>query len=297
MIHFLSLVSIFFFLSFSAKAQHAKVQWASYVVDFSSEYSSLRNPFQRKAMQALGKPNKLPAYGLTACAWSPNQKNSTTNEWLELGFGNPIAIRQVAIAENYNAGAISEIWAYDIKGGAHLLYKNQKPNFSLEKGRILRIILKKKTHYKVNSIKIILKTQNFKDWYQIDAVGISAFSKPIKAQINVAKGMQFAKIEKLSQAINSDYDEILPVISPDGKTLFFDRKNHPKNTLSEVSKTPNDDIWFSEFDGKNWSSAQRFSEPLNNGSHNFVCSVSPDGQTVLLGNIYKKMVIFRAVYQ
>lgn len=287
-IYFLSLISLFTCFSYSLKAQHSKVQWASYVVDFSSEYSSLRNPFQRKAMQALGKPNKLPAYGLSACAWSASHKNSKKDEWLELGFQNPIAIRQVAIAENYNVGAISEIWAYDTTGNKHLLYKKQKVNSMTQKSRMFRVILEKKTAYKVNSIKVILKMQDFKDWYQIDAIGISTYSKPIKAQINLAKGMAFTKIEKLSSSINSDYDEILPVISPDGKTLFFDRKNHPQNAISKVSKIPNDDIWFSEFDGKKWSSAQRFSEPLNNGNHNFVCSVSPDGQTVLLGNVYKK---------
>jgi outer membrane protein OmpA-like peptidoglycan-associated protein len=287
-IHLLSLVYLSTFFSLSLKAQHSKIQWASYVVDFSSEYSSLRNPFQRKAMQALGKPNKLPAYGLTACAWSASEKNSEDDEWLELGFEHPMAIRQVAIAENYNAGAISEIWAYDTKGIKHLLAKNETLIPLKQKGRMFRVILERKTTYKVNSIRIVLKTDAVNGWNQIDAIGISSYSKPIKAKINLAKGMAFAEIEKLSQTINSEYDEILPIISPDGKTLFFDRKNHPQNTPSIVSEVPNDDIWFSQFDGANWSVAQRLPKPLNNGSHNFVCSVSPDGQTVLLGNVYQK---------
>jgi len=38
------------------------------------------------------------------------------------------------------------------------------------------------------------------------------------------------KVENLGNAVNSEYNEINPVISPDGKTLFFGRVSHPQNT-------------------------------------------------------------------
>jgi outer membrane protein OmpA-like peptidoglycan-associated protein len=84
----------------------------------------------------------------------------------------------------------------------------------------------------------------------------------------------------LGPQINSPYDEVLPVISPDGKTLYFDRTNHPANAGK-------DDIWYSTLrsDGK-WNEAKNIGSPLNNSDNNFVCSVTPDGNTLLLGNIY-----------
>src|SRR5436853_4418851 len=46
------------------------------------------------------------------------------------------------------------------------------------------------------------------------------------------------KKENLGGNINSEYEEIGPVITQDGKTLFLDRTNHPDNTEG----TKNDDI-------------------------------------------------------
>jgi outer membrane protein OmpA-like peptidoglycan-associated protein len=89
----------------------------------------------------------------------------------------------------------------------------------------------------------------------------------------------------LGQQVNSVYDDINPVLSPDGKTLFFVRVNHPENTFGEYDS---EDIWFSELqpDGA-WSSAQRI-DNLNIGRYNAVMSVSSDGNTLLLNGVYNK---------
>ena len=34
----------------------------------------------------------------------------------------------------------------------------------------------------------------------------------------------------LGPAVNSEYNELRPLISPDGKTLYFIREGHPQNT-------------------------------------------------------------------
>jgi OmpA-OmpF porin, OOP family len=76
------------------------------------------------------------------------------------------------------------------------------------------------------------------------------------------------------------YDEVLPIIAPNGRTLFFVRPNHPLNLGKE-------DIWTSlrQPDGT-WSKARNMGPPLNNADNNYVCSVTPDGNTLLLGNVY-----------
>ncbi|MFN3939733.1 MAG: OmpA family protein, partial [Chitinophagales bacterium] len=87
--------------------------------------------------------------------------------------------------------------------------------------------------------------------------------------------------------INSEYDEVTPVIAPDGKTLYFDRKHHPLNT----GTAKNDDIWYSELDYKfEWQPAKNMGAPLNNANHNFLCSISSDGNKILLGNNYGETV-------
>ncbi len=100
----------------------------------------------------------------------------------------------------------------------------------------------------------------------------------------IEKTSQEIVIEKLPDAINTSYNELMPVISADGKTLFFDRQLHPENTAGEVQ---NDDIWFAEMNETHvWKPAQRLPKPLNNENNNYVCSVSPDGNSMLVANHY-----------
>jgi len=92
--------------------------------------------------------------------------------------------------------------------------------------------------------------------------------------------------ENLGPNINSKYEELLPVISPDGNTLYFVRNFHPDN-IGYVEGVENQDIWFSELQGDgSWSPAQNMGTPINSVGHNFVSSCMPDGNTLLLGNVY-----------
>jgi outer membrane protein OmpA-like peptidoglycan-associated protein len=89
--------------------------------------------------------------------------------------------------------------------------------------------------------------------------------------------------ENLGRGVNTKYSEHWPVISPDGKTLYFLRDGDPNNFgLSG-------DIWYSEIqsDGK-WSNAVHMSKPLNSIDGGSVCSVTPDGNTLLLLGLYRK---------
>ncbi len=45
----------------------------------------------------------------------------------------------------------------------------------------------------------------------------------------------------LGSNVNSAYPEINPIISLDGKTIYFTRVNHPDNT---VGKIKSQDVWF-----------------------------------------------------
>ncbi|MHA8067620.1 OmpA family protein [Aquirufa sp. ROCK2-A2] len=95
--------------------------------------------------------------------------------------------------------------------------------------------------------------------------------------------------ENLGTAVNSIYSELNPVMAPDGKTLYFGRKNHPQNkfgALGTETVAGSQDIWFSELMGGVWSSAKRMSDILNRDQYNTILSISPDGQTILVKGAY-----------
>lgn len=91
--------------------------------------------------------------------------------------------------------------------------------------------------------------------------------------------------KNLGPSVNSSYDEINPVLTPDGKTLFFVRANHPENTFGEADS---EDIWYSnKITDSTWSQAVRLPD-LNIGRYNAVLSLSADGNAMLLNGIYSR---------
>jgi OmpA-OmpF porin, OOP family len=97
------------------------------------------------------------------------------------------------------------------------------------------------------------------------------------------------KPESIGSAVNTEYSELNPVMSPDGKTLYFGRKNHPQNKFGMAGTEQiagSQDIWYSESLMGAWTTARRMSESLNRDQYNTIYSVSPDGQTILVKGAY-----------
>ena len=277
------LILSIFLLSFQSYAQ--KTFWASRVIAFSSEYSDANTTKENRAIQALGKPNMLPQFGKSVCAWQPQTQDNPLEEFLIVGFDTLMSIRQVAVAQNFGQGSIVKVEAFDEFDNLKPLWIN-KNSPTADVGKMLNIILPKLTNFRARGIKIVLNTSLVKDWNQIDAIGISQSELPIKATINVAKNLPAEIVkENLGTNVNSAYREIAPVISPDGKTLYYTRWKHPEN----LGTAKNQDVWFSEIqkDGK-WGLAKPIGQPINNTEHNAICAISPDGKTILLNNIYLK---------
>jgi len=269
------------FVCFNSSAQ--VVQWASKVIQFSSELT----PGQYSAQQALGKPNVLPAGGKSPNAWVPDKPNR--KEFLKLGYNNPMNIRQIAIAESYNPSALIRILAYDESDTEHLVY-SLNPSAIPLKGRMLNVFIEP-TAYTVIAIKLEFDGAAVPDYFGIDAVAITDSNYPIIADIPLAAYLAAGiVIEQLDENVNSEYSEYNPLLSPDGKTLYFSRKNHPENMGGEKDK---EDIWFSELDenGK-WMLAKNMGSQFNNSFPNFANTISttPDGKSVImvLGNKYVK---------
>ena len=279
----------FFFFASPIRAQH--VEWASEVLGYSSQKAPYGSP-QYSAEQVLGKPNKCPATGDSPCAWLPasDPDQGTQEEWIKVGYTNPMKIQQVAIAENYYPGAIEKIILFDDNDRKRDSAVYQ-PHFDGIEAKVFTWRFMPRTMYEVSAVEIVLQPGLVQGPNEIDAIGISDLTTPIQAEINVAPNVNVGPRENLGPNINSVYDEVLPVISPDGKTLYVDRKNHPQNFRRPgvpQDENNNDNIWYSVQDSDgDWQPLKNIGPMLNNGYGSFVASVTPDGNTLLLGGTYE----------
>ncbi len=91
-------------------------------------------------------------------------------------------------------------------------------------------------------------------------------------------------LENLGSSVNSPYDEQNPLLSPDGKVLFFTRSKHPENVGGKEDLA---DIWYCTMnvDGS-WTPAINLGRPLNDRFPNAVIGFSPDGRYMYLRNYY-----------
>ncbi len=95
------------------------------------------------------------------------------------------------------------------------------------------------------------------------------------------------EIENLGTNVNSQYHELAPVISADGKTLYFVRAGHPQNTRYKKRDPDVKDIWYSKLDENGeWGPAIHEVGLLNTRYSNSVFWVSPDGNRMLIMGTY-----------
>lgn len=115
--------------------------------------------------------------------------------------------------------------------------------------------------------------------------------------VTLGSAQQFSaryELVRMSADVNTKlYDETAPVISTDGKKLYFFVYNHPENTYG---KSGSQDIWFSNLDDKGvWSKAKRLGSPFNENRYNEVFNVLPDGSLFVRGGRSKNSKGFSIV--
>lgn len=132
-------------------------------------------------------------------------------------------------------------------------------------------------------------------------------------------------VEKLDSTINTkEFDEVTPIVTHDGGTLFFTRVGssdfnktiwidgkdvsddykyndylkHLRDIYSEISGKPvagnpeksdfNQDIWYAESHESTFDHLVHPPSPLNNALPNSICSLTPDGDTYVVVNQFSK---------
>lgn len=270
-------LSLFFVISFAQN-----VEWAAKVEGVSSEFVWKAAPGSYTAQTVLGEPSCF-VYGKgVGIAWAPSKQKSDVPEYLHVSFANAIQVRQIIVNELQNSGSLTHITLFDTEGVAHVGYDDPQPKPSPDGLFIYMIPL---TPYKVVGLKVEFNTNLVNGFINIDAIGVSSSDTPYKHKLNEVPASLFeSDAERLSDNVNTTASELLPVISPDGSTLYFTRQNHPGNLGSDKSKQ---DIWVSARDSVGgFMTAVNLGEPINNANNNSLCSVTPDGQTALLLNVY-----------
>src|SRR6187549_3042396 len=85
----------------------------------------------------------------------------------------------------------------------------------------------------------------------------------------------------MGKTVNTFHHEAAPIVSPDGKTLYFFVQNHPQNTYG---KDDSQDIWMSKKDDNGvWGAPQHLTNPFNNSHSNQVFTILPDGSLFIKG--------------
>jgi len=85
--------------------------------------------------------------------------------------------------------------------------------------------------------------------------------------------------ENLGSSVNSQFDEVSPKITSDGRFLYFGRKHSPENVGGIKDK---EDIWESRTpDGVKWSKSTNLGVPINTPTTNNLVSVSTDNNSFL----------------
>jgi hypothetical protein len=101
-------------------------------------------------------------------------------------------------------------------------------------------------------------------------------------RVAVGQAWVFSSPEKLPVNVNSEYEEGMPLLSPDGRTMYFTRFLSPENVGGKFTGA---DIWVSQYDVTTfqWGRA-RNQEALNNRGNNVVTGISSNGQTLYFLN-------------
>ena len=250
------------------------IYWATKVVKASPSFSKKKY----LAAEILGEPNCLPQGGDLATAWSPTEKKGEQS--ITVAFDKITSAKQILIIESFNPGSINKVYALDSKNKEQLV-KTFEPEVISEPTRILSIVLTEAMEIKAIKIVVNPKIDTAKNC--IDAIGISSDTIAFKPKINLPKDLSLNKKSvKLPDNINSKLDELGPLVLADGNTMYFSRATYSSNLDDNTeqmwsSEKPKDSTWRKPF---------LLPYPINNGAFSFVSSITPDGNTVLLGGSF-----------
>lgn len=99
----------------------------------------------------------------------------------------------------------------------------------------------------------------------------------------MAQSLDFGTPEKLTNNINSEYEESMPLLSSDGTTLYFTRFMSPDNSGGQYAGT---DVWSSRYDVTTftWGWADNKRLTINTQATNALIGMNPKGDVMYFQN-------------
>lgn len=147
-------------------------QYATSVIDFSSQYSST----SWSANRALGKENVYPIYGDRVNAWASSTADEK-REHLVLAFDTLQTVRTVEVYETWYPGAIDSLFIRNAETKKWVKIYSKPPVTDLPaEARIFTIYIKETT-FLADAIRIAINSPAVEGWNEIDAVAISGQRK------------------------------------------------------------------------------------------------------------------------
>lgn len=262
-----------------------EVLWADKVLEKSSETIDENSSPKYRAIQALGPPSVLPQAISSPTSWRPT---GTTfgEDYIKVGFEKAIKVRQIIIGETVGPGAIGRIFGYTKDNKEVLLFQNPGQNLRPRPGIWNEMI--PETEQEIIAIKLLIVHSLNRGPKEYDCIGISNSTEPFVAKINVAEDLP-EDLERINLGpnINSRYSEVAPLVSPDGKSLYFTRLNHPKNYVpSKLRKEYNAgetnlDVWVSKLnDHGDWGPATNMKKSIHESLKNAAATIAMDGNSI-----------------
>ncbi|SKC82510.1 PD40 domain-containing protein [Ohtaekwangia koreensis] len=107
------------------------------------------------------------------------------------------------------------------------------------------------------------------------------FATILSSIAGTAQNVEFGEARKLSSSINTEAEELMPLLSSDGYTLYFARSLSPLNTGGQYAGT---DVWMSRYDvtSKDWGKADNNRSGVNTGMTDIVIGTSAKGDILYL---------------
>ncbi|MDX2190626.1 MAG: OmpA family protein [Bacteroidota bacterium] len=270
---------VLFFCTILGKIYGQQPVWANKLLEF-SEYFQFENNL---AEYVLGPPKIYPGVSLDdphdpySEGYILHYVDEKIKNQFVVGFSKPMNAKQIIVGGIFNVGTIEEIYVVLKDKKEKLVYKETR-NPSKVKFKSFATFIPYNTVY---GVRIKINHRNINNWNIIKGIGILNSDKLYYIKPDVIEDTSHTHERvKVGEKINSsDCFEFSPKIAPDGKTLYF---------VKECEGQDDQDIWYTQKDSVTgeWQEAKNIGVPLNNKGHNFVASISPDGQTLLIGNKY-----------
>lgn len=143
------------------------MQWAATLIGFSSQYSEEN----WSARRVLGPPDVYPQHGDQVNAWASKGADDA-DEWIEVGFAQPMRASAIELYETFNPGAVTEIELVTASGNRITAYSPAAAAKAPQANK-LRVEMAC-TDEPVVSVSVRLASRQVTGWNELDAIGLQS---------------------------------------------------------------------------------------------------------------------------